>query len=460
MITIDQNSISVRVNEQYSGLSSKINWVIDTFNNIFTLNKPIQLDYGNNNESVLRVIPGEVGSFFSDKQEIPNYCFIVWDGKNIPILFSESKIQQLIERTKQSHTIIHGDVIMSTFYFLSCWQEYVSDATDEMGRFPFKESFLSKSGLICTPVVNYYFDILVKAIESVPGMNVSMNPKHTHGLKIGITHDIDQCKTGSLQDGYRQVRGGEWWNGSKKWIQRIYGQDLWFNFDQLLKIEKELDVTSSYYFITEKKRKNGYPNADYDFSSKQMQEVINKLANIGHEVGIHGSIGTGYDTEKLSGELSKFPNQVHGGRFHYLMMSTPESFSVIEKSGLVYDTSLGFAEHIGFRNGFCFPYFPYNFENETPFSFLEFPFQMMDKTLIQPYYMGLKPDAAIRAVKELIDEINKFSGYFIFIWHNNTITGYKYEKWKKVLIETIKYGQEMDAEFQTVASFNNQLNKI
>ena len=105
MITIDQNSISVRVDEQFSGLSSKINWVIDTFNNIFTLNKPIQLDYGNNNESVLRVIPGDVGSFFSDKQEIPNYCFIVWDGKNIPILFSESKIQQLIERTEQSHTI-------------------------------------------------------------------------------------------------------------------------------------------------------------------------------------------------------------------------------------------------------------------------------------------------------------------------------------------------------------------
>lgn len=453
---MDQNKITVQIDEQYSSLSSKINWVIDTFNDIFTLNKPIQLGYGMNNESVLTVVPGEVGSFFSDKQEIPDYCFIVWEEKNIPILFSESKFQQIIRVSEQSHTIIQGDVIMSTFYFLSCWQENVSDATDEMGRFPFKESFLSKLGLISTPIVNYYFDILVKAIESVPGMNVSMNPKHSHGIKIGITHDIDNCRSGSFQDGYRQIKNGEWWSGIKKWFKRIYKKDIWFNFDQLIEIENDLSVSSTYYFITEKKRKNGYPNADYDFTSRQIQQVVQKINDVGNEVGIHGSIGTGYDEEKLSSELSKFPNKVQGGRFHYLMMSNPDSFYVIEKSGMAYDTSLGFAEHIGFRNGFCFPYFPYDFENEKPFSFLEIPFQMMDKTLIQPYYMGLKPDVAIKVIKELIDEINKFSGYFIFIWHNNTITGYKYKKWEKVLLETIKYGQEIDAEFQTIASFNNQ----
>jgi len=42
--------------------------------------------------------------------------------------------------------------------------------------------------------------------------------------------------------------------------------------------------------------------------------------------------------------------------------------------------------------------------------------------------MWLKPDAAI---KELVDEINKVSGYFIFIWYNNTITGHKYKKGEK-----------------------------
>ena len=49
---MDQNKITVQIDEQYSSLSSKINWVIDTFNDIFTLNKPIQLGYGMNNESV------------------------------------------------------------------------------------------------------------------------------------------------------------------------------------------------------------------------------------------------------------------------------------------------------------------------------------------------------------------------------------------------------------------------
>ncbi len=286
-----------------------------------------------------------------------------------------------------------------------------------------------------------------------------MNPKHARGLKVGITHDIDHCQTGSWQDGFRQMMAGEWWNGIIKWGQRIYGQDIWFNFDQLLKIEKELDVTSSYYFIAEKKWKNGYPNADYDFTSSQIQQVVEKIINAGHEVGIHGSIGTGFDEVKLTYEINQFPQTVTGGRFHYLMINNPDSFDIIGKSSLLYDSSLGFAEHIGFRNGFCFPYYPYDFKNEKPFTFLEFPFQMMDRTLIQSGYMGLKPEDAIQVVKSLIDEINKFSGYFIFIWHNNTITGFKYNEWESVFRRTIEYSNELSGTFLPLSALYSLINK-
>jgi len=48
------------------------------------------------------------------------------------------------------------------------------------------------------PIVNYYFDILINAIENCnSNNNISMKKKHGYGLKIGITHDIDNCQTGS-----------------------------------------------------------------------------------------------------------------------------------------------------------------------------------------------------------------------------------------------------------------------
>ncbi len=443
------------VEKQYADLKPKLSYIVKSFNSIYSLNKKMTLNYGIEHQTKIRVVPGEIGTFFTRKKEIPDYSFFKWDGIKLPILFQNKDVDPIIICNPGDETSIEGDILISAFYFLSCWQEYICKKYDSMGRFPISESLLFKLELTQIPVVNYYFDILAKAIESISGMKVTINPKHSDGLKVGVTHDIDHCKTGSIQDGYRQIKAGQWWNGINKIFRRFYQEDIWFNFDQLLKIEDKLNITASYYFITTNISKNGYPNADYDLTAPQMQQILTNIYNSGHDIGIHGSIGTGYDTEKLKSEMKQFSNSIIGGRFHYLMMRIPESFAVIENSGLCYDSSLGFAEQIGFRNGLCFPYHPYDFENEKPFSFFEFPFQMMDKTLIQPYYMGLNPEDAIESVKSLINEINKFSGYFIFIWHNNTITGFKYSEWKDVFIEILSYCKHLNSEIKPISKFIN-----
>ena len=446
------------IEKQYTDLKPKLDYVVKSFNSIYSLNKTLTLNYGVEHQTGVRIVPGDIGTFFTRKKEIPDYSFFKWDGFKLPVLFQDKDIDSIIISNQRDKTSVEGDILISAFYFLSCWQEYICERYDSMGRFPISESLLFKLDLTQIPVVNYYFDILVKAIESITGMIVTINPKHSEGLKVGVTHDIDHCKSGSIQDGYRQIKAGEWWKGIKKIFQRFYREDIWFNFDQLLKIEEKLNITSTYYFITSNVPKDGYPNADYDLSSPQMKKILTKIYDRGHEIGIHGSIGTGYDVDKLKQEMKQFSNPIIGGRFHYLMMRIPESFTVIEKSGLCYDSSLGFAEQIGFRNGLCFPFYPYDFENEKPYNFLEFPFQMMDKTLIQPYYMGLRPEEAIQSVKKLMDEVKKFSGYFIFIWHNNTIVGFKYKEWEEVLTKILEYGVEIEALFKSIESFYNTIN--
>jgi len=450
--------ISLDIGKEHLYLRNKLIYVIDLFESVYSISKPLRIIYGSHKTGEINITPGNVGTFFEKKNEIPDYTLRNWNNKKIPFLFSplDCDKRELVSGESDSRNI-SLDIFMSSFYILSCWQEYVSDKEDEMGRFPFKESFLKSVDVYQIPVVNYYFDILASAIKNLPNNNIDINPIHQKKLKISITHDIDNCQTGSLQDGYREFLSGNWYSSVRKILKRLIKDDIWYNFEDLLKIEKKYGLYTSYFFITENNSKNGYPNADYKFNSKKIQSLLNQIKDDGHEVGIHGSIGSGFDKDQLNKEMIKFPFEIFGGRFHYLMMRLPKSFHELEKSKIRYDSSLGFAESVSFRNGFCFPYQPYNNLEDKPFNFIEFPFQMMDKTLIQDYYMGLTPDNAIQLAKNTIDEITQFSGYFNLIWHNNTITGYKYEKWKKVFIYIIKYGKEKKSDFQSLKTFYDRL---
>ena len=73
--------------------------------------------------------------------------------------------------------------------------------------------------------------------------------------------------------------------------------------------------------------------------------------------------------------------------------------------------------------------------------------------------MGLNPHDAKEAINRIMNEILKFNGYFIFIWHNNTITGFKYKEWESVLINTIEYGMELGSDFQPLSSFYKNIIK-
>ncbi len=450
--------ISLVIGEEYLFLKNKLIYVIDLFENIYVIKKPIRIIYGSNEKGEINITPGKVGAFFEKKIEIPSYTLQNWNHKKIPFLFIQPSRNEIkLISNEHNHTKINLDILMSSFYILSCWQEFVSDKEDEMGRFPFKESFLKSVEVHQIPVVNYYFDVLASAIKSLDDNNININPIHQKKLKIGITHDIDNCQTGSFQDGYREFLSGNWYNSVKKILGRLVKDDIWYNFEDLLGIEEKYGINTSYFFITENYPKNGYPNADYKFHSKKIQNLLYQIRESGHEIGIHGSIGSGFDKVQLNREITKFPFEIFGGRFHYLMMRLPKSFHELEASNINYDASLGFAESVSFRNGFCFPYKPYNLLEDKPFNFIEFPFQIMDKTLIQDYYMGLTPDNAIQLVKTIIDEIDQFSGYFNIIWHNNTITGYKYKRWKKVLIYILEYGKEKKSEFQPLKTFYKRL---
>jgi hypothetical protein len=106
-------------------------------------------------------------------------------------------------------------------------------------------------------------------------------------------------------------------------------------------------------------------------------------------------------------------------RFHYLRMRMHEVVGRLDRLGVDYDTSLGFADRPGPRAGFSFPFRPWDHTVGGPAGFLELPLLLMDATLAEERYLGLSTAAARRAVDAMLDHLAAAGGGAAILWHND-----------------------------------------
>ena len=70
-----------------------------------------------------------------------------------------------------------------------------------------------------------------------------------------------------------------------------------------------------------------------------------------------------------------------GGRQHYLRFDVSSTWKFWEKGGFAYDSTVGYAEHEGFRCGTCHPYVPFIIDEDRVCRVQEVPLIVMDGTL-------------------------------------------------------------------------------
>ncbi|MBN4051215.1 polysaccharide deacetylase family protein [bacterium AH-315-M05] len=415
---------------------------------IYGIDFPIEIGYGVDNESKIQIRAADTGFFEKDEAYPQNIVWKEWDGRQIPFLFASDDADEIVNLS-EGGAVINYDIISSAFYFLSGWQEHKNEKRDKFGRFPFGESIQYREKIIELPVVNYYFDILKYAVEQASDIKLNVKLWGDSNFVSFISHDIDKCQSAWKEGSYSELKRGRILSPFVLMAKKLFGNDDWFNFDKIIALEKKYGAKSTFYFLCERKKANLIPNADYDITGKKFQQVFDNILNNGSEIGIHGSIGTSNDPEKLKFEMSKINRDISGNRFHFLSYDVKHTPGVIERVGLKYDTTLGFAEHIGFRNSFCFPFFPYDIESDKPHEFLEIPLIVMDNTLDNPDYMNLSKHDALEKVQGLIREIKKFNGCFGLLWHNNFFSEYKYTGWGEVFEQILKYCSGEGAGFMT-----------
>jgi len=130
---------------------------------------------------------------------------------------------------------------------------------------------------------------------------------------------------------------------------------------------------------------------------------------------------------------------VLGFRNHFLRFTVPDTWKILSEAGFKYDSTLGFADMVGFRNGMCHPFNPVEYNLKTEFDILEIPLAVMDCTLFD--YMRLDLNGAWEITKKLIDTTDKYSGVLTLNWHNRYMNGEKLRLYEKIL----KYCYEKNA---------------
>ncbi|WP_114781514.1 polysaccharide deacetylase family protein [Botryobacter ruber] len=406
-------------------MDAAINYILSHFHRLYPQAAAVPVAWGTEAAATGVCIRKYSGDFF--QQQSPHPLQVVWkewQGKQVPFFFEEDAEPELISYYSGSATINY-DIISSAFYLLSGWQEYHSTTHDSFGRFPYSASMQAKHGFLTKPVVNYYFGILKETMEK--STRVRLVQKQWPGQKsfaTCLTHDIDRINSAWKVAGVQRLKKGQLLPFAKLALRKLSGKDAWHNIPELMVFAADHHLKATFFWMANSAKYHGHPNSDYDVASPENQRQLQSLLQAGHEVGLHGGFGTSASVHQLQQEAQELSVPVHGNRFHYLSYAPRTTPQVLDESGLRYDTTLGFAEHVGFRNSFCHPFYPFDFKSQRAHRFLELPLCLMDTTLYNPQYMHLRPSEVLPLLRPMLQEIKEFGGLLTLLWHNENLSDY------------------------------------
>ena len=371
--------------------------------------------------------------FRASDQPIDKTRFIPHAEDKLPVLYPLSS-EECFYHIDKDHLVFQHDILKAIFYLLSGYQEFNSPHQDFMGRYPHQRSIQHELKITDKPIVNYYISIIAEALTNFAH-------KHNKVLKTRrlfdsfgfmLTHDVDRIDFYHWRETVLkllQLLGLKKSSINKRTQLKVllnaitptlfpgFKKNPWWNFEELRQLERSLGINSVWYFLNRDKSPH---DAKYHLEEERIKKLIQTLQNDGCEIGLHGSIKTATATKAMQKAFQRLRSvsneEVVGTRQHCLKVHYPDTLKILEAAGLKYDTSLGFAEHEGYRNSYCYPFKPFDHQAQKMMNIWEFPLTVMDATFLG--YRSLNYDDMFQSFNKLITESKKFGGLLVMLWHN------------------------------------------
>lgn len=394
-----------------------------------------------------------------NKKSLPSQPLKIWDAQEVdlevtltnnklPVIYGDPYVS--IDKNKIDIGI---DIFGSSFFMLSRYEEAVKNDRDVHDRFPAKASLAYQEGFLLRPIVNEYVEILWSCINY---LWPEIKRKHRE-FRTLVSCDVDNIwdRTSNSFLYFIKKLGGDIikkrslskaLNSIQTYINvGVLGKkekDPFNTFDFSMDICEENGIKQSFYFIPDHptSKIDGY----YDIKGKEARALLKKINARGHEIGIHLSYNTYQDLKQAKNEIKVLKSVlkeegitqiIKGGRQHYLRWNSFETPLIWDELGVDYDSSLSYADHVGFRSGVCYEYPLYDLKNLKRLSIIERPLIVMEATALEDKYMGLSAKEGYNIIVKLKNMCKNFNGDFTLLWHNSYFTDESYFSFFKEVIE-------------------------
>ena len=378
--------------------------------------------------------PGSPAVYFpaSEKELDPDRVITI---EEIPVLYPLSQGSGTFYTLDEKGLRFHHDLLKSIFHLLSGYEEVRNGARDDYGRFPYAESLQARLGIIQKPVVNYYMEIILKGLqEFCIKLGIPFRRKGIFEKPIlMLSHDVDLIDAYDFKETaykFKQLLGladspytfrgkaADAFTALYHFLNPFSRTNPFWSFERLMEWEAERKILSTYFFL---ERDGKYDNSRYSFQEPRIRKLMKALSDQGHEIGIHGTMQSWDDPGALNSTLNRLrkesPEPVGGIRQHYLRFKPGLTARLQVEAGLLYDASLGFSEHDGFRYSYCWPHKFFDFDKQQIMDLWEIPLTLMDVTHF--YKRELDFEQSRASVKMLAGEVERFKGVFSMLWHNS-----------------------------------------
>ena len=307
-------------------------------------------------------------------------------------------------------------------------EEYSNPLRDQYDRFPYYAS--SNRDLFDPKASRYLFE---------RGYRIEY-PDDTH-FAVCLTHDIDIVYRSIPSKGLAALHSLKQCNPSSAFrtlSQACSRKIPLCNFQDIMELEEKYGAKSTFFFMAEHSDEQ-----DYSYNIEDLEQEIGKIVDRGWEIGLHGGCSSYLSQEEMREKKKRLEKvggkSVNGYRNHYLRFRTPDTWQFLSDAGFQYDTTFGYADCVGFRNGMCHPFKPFNRITRSEIDILEIPLTIMDCTLES--YMRLDAGNAWEITHRLIDATKRCHGVITILWHNTYMEG----EWLKFYEKIMRYCKEKGA---------------
>ncbi|SFM05040.1 polysaccharide deacetylase family protein [Pelosinus propionicus] len=371
--------------------------------------------------------------------------------EKMPIIYG-NKLESNTYLSCDEHAIkLSIDIFGSAFFMLTRYEEVVKGERDQHNRFPASASLAFQEDFLERPIINEYVEILWWALKKLwPGLQ-----RKQRDFRIIPTHDVDSpfgILFLSPYDLVRTLAGDIIKRKSiKTFIRRTTSAyqvrtgnvlaDENYTFDLIMDISEKHNLISCFYMMEAQSLSE--MDGNYPIDHPYVINLMKTIHSRGHEMGLHPSYVSYKDGQEVKRETERLHSIYQdsgikqlqmGGRQHFLRWQCPDTWQHYEDAGLTYDTSVSYADHIGFRCGVCYEYSVFNLRTRHALKLKERPLIVMECSAIDNQYMNLSHIEALQRIIRLKNICRKYYGDFIILWHNNRFVDEKeVELYKKIV---------------------------